>query len=238
MQHIPPTGLRDARLELHYAAQVVAACADAWLPVRADDSHTAMEWERPRLIGELAPSGIAIGVDVEAFAIIGFDARRRDVSFPLAGKTLAQALLWADSRYGTPRGAHLRDYDLPVSPLRTGATFVGYPEQLAALSRWYELGHQVVTVVAPRDGIRIWPHHFDLGAIVDGVGVGLSPGDRYYDEPYFYVTPRTGDARAPNLPAGHWRTDEWTGAVLTATEIGDDPQRAHAFVAAAVRALR
>jgi hypothetical protein len=197
-----------------------------------------MEWERPRMIGEMAPSGIAIGVDVEAFAIIGFDARRRDVSFPLAGKTLAQALLWADSRYGTPRGAHLRDYDLPVSPLRTGAAFAGYPEQLAALSRWYELGHQVVAVVAPLDGIRIWPHHFDLGAIVDGVGVGLSPGDRYYDEPYFYVTPRTGDTRVPQLPAGHWRTDEWTGAVLTATEVGDDPQRAHAFVAAGLAGLR
>ena len=149
MQHIPSTALRDARLELHYAAQAVAACADAWLPIRADDGHTAMEWERPRMIGALSPSGIAIGVDLEAFAIIGFDARRQDVSFPLAGKTLVQALLWADSRYGTPRGAHLRDYDLPVSPLRTGATFVGYPEQLAELARWYQLGHEAVAAVSP-----------------------------------------------------------------------------------------
>jgi hypothetical protein len=190
------------------------------------------------MIGELAPSGIAIGVDVEAFAIIGFDARRRDVNFPLAGKTLAQALLWADSRYGAPRGAHLREYDLPVSPLRTGAAFAGYPEQLAALLRWYELGHQVLVAVAPPDSCRIWPHHFDLGALVDGVGVGLSPGDRYYDEPYFYVTPRTGDTRVPSLPSGRWRTEEWSGAVLTATEVGDDPAKAHAFVAAALAALR
>lgn len=238
MQHIPSTALRDARLELHYAAQVVAACADAWLPIRADDGHTAMEWERPRMIGALSPSGIAIGVDVEAFAIIGFDARRQDVSFPLAGKTLVQALLWADSRYGTPRGAHLRDYDLPVSPLRTGATFAGYPEQLAELARWYQLGHEVVAAVSPVEGIRIWPHHFDLGAIVDGVGVGLSPGDRYYDEPYFYVTPRTGDTRVPALPAGTWRTDEWSGAVLTSTEVGDDAAKAREFVAAALVALR
>lgn len=190
------------------------------------------------MIGELEPSGIAIGVDVEAFAIIGFDARRRDVSFPLAGQTLAQALLWADSRYGVPRGAHLRDYDLPLSPLRTGARFVGYPDQLAELARWYELGQTVVATVAPADGIRIWPHHFDLGAIVDGVGVGLSPGDGYYDEPYLYVTPRTGDTRVPALPTGRWRTEEWSGAVLLASEIGDDPQRAHAFVAAALAGLR
>ena len=190
------------------------------------------------MIGAISPSGIAIGVDVEAFAIIGFDARRRDVSFPLAGKTLAQALLWADGRYGTPRGAHLRDYDLPVSPLRTGARFAGYPEQLAALSRWYQLGYEVLTAVAPATGIRIWPHHFDLGAIVDGVGVGLSPGDGYYAEPYFYVTPRTGDTRVPQLPSGRWRTEEWSGAVLTATEVGDDPAIAHAFVAAALAELR
>src|SRR3569623_1810464 len=85
MQHIPSTALRDARLELHYAAQVVAACADAWLTIRADDGHTAMEWERPRMIGALSPSGIALGVDLAAFAIIGYAARRQDVSFPLAG---------------------------------------------------------------------------------------------------------------------------------------------------------
>src|SRR3569623_1410908 len=151
MQHIPSTALRDARLELHYAAQVVAACADAWLPIRADDGHTAMEWERPRMIGALSPSGIAIGVDLEAFAIIGFDARRQDVSLPLAGKTLVQALLWADSRYGTPR---------------------------------------------------------------------------------------TGDTRVPALPAGTWRTDEWSGAVLTSTEVGDDAAKAREFVVAALAALR
>src|SRR3569833_667724 len=126
MQHIPSTALRDARLELHYAAQVVAACADAWLPIRADDGHTAMEWERPRMIGALSPSGIAIGVDVEAFAIIGFDARRQDISFPLAGKTLVQALLWADSRYGTPRGTHQRNNKHPDSPQRTSTTVAGY----------------------------------------------------------------------------------------------------------------
>jgi len=190
------------------------------------------------MIGAISPSGIAIGVDVEAFAIIGYDARRRDVSFPLAGTTLAQAMLWADGRYGTPRGAHLRDYDLPVSPLRTGARFVGYPEQLSALARWYQLGHECVVAVAPADGIRIWPHHFDLGAIVDGVGVGLSPGDGYYAEPYLYVTPRTGDARVPALPSGTWRTQDWTGAVLTATEIGDDVDLAHRFVTAALAGLR
>jgi hypothetical protein len=42
----------------------------------------------------------------------------------------------------------------------------------------------------------------------------------------------------PSLPAGTWRTDEWTGAVLTATEVGDDPSRAHAFMTAAVNGLR
>ena len=41
---------------------------------------------------------------------------------------------------------------------------------------------------------RIWPHHFDLGALLpigDGraIGLGLSPGDGAYDEPYFYTSP-------------------------------------------------
>lgn len=73
------------------------------------------------------------------------------------------------------------------------------------------------------------------------IGVGLSPGDNSYDEPYFYVTPwpYPKGKDFPALPAGHWHTEFWTGAVLTATELagGEDPKaRVEAFLQSAVEA--
>ena len=37
---LPPTELRDARIQLHRAAQVPSAAADRWLQALPDDGHT------------------------------------------------------------------------------------------------------------------------------------------------------------------------------------------------------
>ena len=58
---------------------------------------------------------------------------------------------------------------------------------------------------------------------MDGfVGAGLSPGDEYYNEPYFYVSvyPEPQPEALPALPAlGHWHTHEFTAAILPAHRI-------------------
>ena len=48
------------------------------------------------------------------------------------------------------------------------------------------------------------------------VGVGLSPGDEFVAEPYWYVNhgPETERAELPPLAAGEWFREGWTGAVL------------------------
>jgi hypothetical protein len=237
---VNPSSLVAARLELHWAAQVVAAAADAHLPKRADDSHTTMRWESPVMIGE---STIELRVpDLVLVAATG-------EQFSLVGKTLAEGMAWADHRFAEPHGMHARDYDMPASPIATGERFIGHLAQLAELARWYDLGQAVlarITAGQPRaTEIRIWPHHFDLGAILyldatddhRQIGLGLSPGDSSYAEPYVYVTPYpiSKVPTFPALPSGTWRREGWTGAVLTGSEIvaGADP---HAFMAAAVAA--
>ena len=53
--------------------------------------------------------------------------------------------------------------------------------------------------------------------LAKSIGVGLSPGDETYPEPYYYVTPWPYPEREkplPDLPAGEWHTVGWTGAVL------------------------
>ena len=54
------------------------------------------------------------------------------------------------------------------------------------------------------------------------VGAGLSPGDEYYDEPYFYVSvyPEPDPAALPSLPMlGHWHLRDFMAAVATAHKI-------------------
>jgi hypothetical protein len=231
MSPIPPTSLVAARLELHYAAQIVSACADAWLPERADDGHTSMRWESPIMVGERSASGIAIGVRAIDLALVAYTGDHHEV-WPLAGKTLADGLAWADAHFGPPRGAHVRPYDLPASPLARGAHFIGPEPELGELARWYDLGLEVLSRAPHTSEIRIWPHHFDMGALLGDFGIGLSPGDRYYAEPYFYVT--RPDRPQQLAGGGFWRTEGWTGAVLLASAIAEDPQRAHAFLASAL----
>jgi hypothetical protein len=54
------------------------------------------------------------------------------------------------------------------------------------------------------------------------IGVGLSPGDEYYDEPYFYVSvhPEPDPAALPSLPIlGHWHLRDFMAAVATSHKI-------------------
>jgi hypothetical protein len=81
--------------------------------------------------------------------------------------------------------------------------------------------------------VRCWPHHFDIATLIEfappqggdsgrSIGVGLSPGDSSYPEPYFYVTPwpYPNDPPLPDLAArGEWHTEGWLGAVLTAPSV-------------------
>lgn len=81
--------------------------------------------------------------------------------------------------------------------------------------------------------ILCWPHHFDIAASVTveenpdlekskSIGVGMSPGDESYNEPYFYVSPWPYPVETNNLPkldAGKWHKERWFGAVLTSSEI-------------------
>jgi hypothetical protein len=75
--------------------------------------------------------------------------------------------------------------------------------------------------------VRCWPHHFDIATLVrpragtlQTIGIGLSPGDDSYPEPYYYVGPYpTPRARPRPLSIGSWHTASWWGAALPGSEI-------------------
>ena len=141
---------------------------------------------------------------------------------------------WLDAALGThglkSASQVALPYEVPVRPLRK------LPE-LAALARWFEAAAEVLEAVRAKTAslrpgpspVRLWPHHFDIAVLVSldegsaesarSIGVGVSPGDASYAQPYAYVSPYPAP-EAPRLPAlppgGHWHTQDFFAAVATA----------------------
>jgi hypothetical protein len=247
--HLPPEGLVEARLQCHHAVQINTRLTRGFVPAQSDDSHTSLTWDREAvaLIGQPLNAGdsqLRAGLRLRDLTLL-FDG----LTFPLDGRSLDDALEWL----GTQLRAHGLDpaplarpihFELEDHPLLHGAKFDAnsHAQTLEELARYY--GNAAFCLEDVSSPVRCWPHHFDIAApIVRGehsIGVGMSPGDAIYAQPYFYVTPWPAPDELPTLHSlGHWHTKDWTGAVLTASQIvGDDSQETlvRAFIDDAVAA--
>jgi len=211
----------DARLALHWAAQIPSAAGATLLAPREDASHAALAWDATRG-ALLSETGAALLV--EPFAI-AFGAH----TFPLDGLTLDAAIAKLADAVG--RGPLARPtHELPDHPVGRGAPFVKPDARdLAELARWYG---DASGALSGTGVVRCWPHHFDIATLVvldrdaplekaRSIGAGMSPGDGSYAEPYFYVTPYPfrDDFALPSVAPGAWRDSGWKGAVLRSAAV-------------------
>lgn len=242
----PANELIDSRLQLHWAAQVMASVAAAHVAPRPDDSHRNMEWiaDGSFFLGNLAGNEVRFRV---ALRPVNLELRLLDkdlnqiASFDLDGHTLDEGYSWAENAISSFSATDVvklvrPEYDLPSHGVSEDAKFNITPRDLEELSNWYTNSDMVLRNIAALaddfSPIRCWPHHFDIGGLqtltntgdsgtVRSVSMGMTPGDGSYAEPYWYVTPwpypKTEDL--PQLPIGHWHREGWTGAVLLASEM-------------------
>ena len=238
---VSPKALVDARETAHHAAQLLALAGASYIQARADDSHTSMTWldGLSALVTEIVDAArpFRVGLRLADLTLLFFDAADGDAGmFPLVERTRNDAVAWLRARIGDAgldptklrTGLH---FSIAPHPTDSGGAFVRRDADLQELARWY---HNAATVLEARraettgaDEVRCWPHHFDIATLItcstgpfQTIGIGMSPGDTSYDEPYFYVGPYprpTFDVAA--LAVGHWHITGWWGAVLTATEI-------------------
>lgn len=265
--HGPPAqALRLTRLVLHWALQAVSAQADALLARADDDSQSNLGYaaDGTALVTRALPGNWKAGLDLTqaAWILLGPDGKEA-ARQPITGLTLAAGLAWFQQEL-TGRGVAFsraptrREYDLPDAPYATAAFPALSSTACAGVHDWFLNGDQALRAVAATDpnagAVRCWPHHFDIGTLITldpgvdaekarSIGVGLSPGDGGYDEPYFYVNlfPGSDKHTRPELPAGTWHTEGWFGGVLTGTEIqaADDQSAAvHGFLTTAIAANR
>jgi len=260
LRGVDPRALSEARLQAHYAAQWLARAARAYIPPQRDGSHTNLSWSEPLngLETHRLRDGSRLGLNIADLSLVlsGASEGAKPIVCALAGRSDAQVRLWLGEQMSLKRLA-AKDldgpapYPMPPHPLATGASYAGAElgDALKELADWY--GNADRALLASRAQIvaaglnapppRCWPHHFDLATMASFlagtgdetafVGAGFSPGDNYYDEPYFYVSmyPAPKVARLPPLPAvGHWHSREFTAAVATAAKINaaSDPAAA------------
>jgi hypothetical protein len=261
----PLDELARARVSCHYALQLPSAVGFTFVPARADYRHTVARWNRARgeIDGPTAPQGFTASLDPVAGAIVLRDGEHERDRVTLPGRTLDEAYAWLGGAIARLRGetgcvltrpAH----DLPDHPIAHGDPFPEVsPGATSELAAWLELADVVLASAAERlPGASvpcIWPHHFDTATLVDldareggkSMGIGFSPGDASYTEPYFYVNvwpyPDPGTPLPELGSGGHWHTEGWTGAVLRGDALlrtDDRVQALDAWLVTAVDASR
>jgi hypothetical protein len=274
LQGVDQRALREARLEAHYAVQWLARTARAFVPPRPDDSHTNLGWDD--VFGGFTthplPDGSRLGLALASLTLVLLDAGNGTQSaMALDGRCDGDVCRWlgdAARAKGLPVPAldAPSPYEMPPHAIARGGAYgvAALNDVLRVLAAWYAnadlvLGDARRRLVArgiDAPPVRCWPHHFDLDTLVtfgagEGArttGLGFSPGDEYYDEPYFYVSlhPAPAVAALPPLPAiGHWHTRDFTAAVAPASRIvatKDQKAETEAFLSEAaeiaIKALR
>ena len=211
---IGPAELLEATLELHWAAQVVAAAGRTFAEPADDDSHTSMTWSES--VGAFVGAPFAGAYPFRAalrpgdLTLLLLDRTGAPVSsFALPGRRLEEAFEWLSlgvATYfgGPPPVIERRAYEIPAHPVGDGAPFPERPaEGLAVVGGLYgraaRLIDEATDAIAGASVVRCWPHHFDIASPVT-----LS---RDADG---------SEAHLPTIGIGAWHTEGWTGAVLEA----------------------
>jgi Family of unknown function (DUF5996) len=240
-----------ARLQAHHAVQWLARAARAYVAPQPDDGHTCLIWDRPMdgLITQPLRDGTRMSLRVTDLTIglhpagatgsaptLMLDGRHEMSIRDALGMHL-DALLLDASDLDAPA-----PYEIPAHAVGEGKAYdaTGSADALAELAAWFanaelllsDIRRHMIERNCMASPVCCWPHHFDLATLTmlptpapeatGSVGAGFSPGDKYYDEPYFYVSvyPDPDAAALPGLPRlGHWHTHDFTAAILPAHKL-------------------
>jgi len=262
MGRTPPAALVEVRNLVHRAAQWPARAARANLSAVPDDSHSAFTWDASHaaLLSRVLPAkggGVRVGIRIARLELIITSGNNVADAFQLDGRTDPAAGAWIDSKLQAlglkPAGDVKLPYELPDHPAGGRPHELGkLGRELGELSRWFGGPAEVLEEFAAKlAGLRpgpgpmlCWPHHFDMATLVrldagggeaaHSVGVGVSPGDEFYAQPYVYVSPRPpfeGENLPELPPPGRWHTKGFFGAVATGEEILAMKDRRRALLA-------
>lgn len=243
--------------QLHIAAQYLAAAGISYLEKKDDDSHSNLGWsiqEQELSTWALNEKGDRLILNYTDFALRWASAQGVSNSFPLKGKTHAEALKWIREQATTAgiRKPYAYDfhYELPYPFPKDNNRFdeIDHAEikQIAQLLDKAQLAFEaILSHPGFESDIRVWPHHFDLGAYLQlegiDIGFGLAIPDTAVNDFYYYVSGYKGEDSVETknfdaLSLGEWKTADWKAAVLKASGISTD--KAVIFLKEAINSFR
>ncbi len=247
---VSPTSLRAARAIAHRAVQYPTLAARANLAARTDDSHSNLGWDSTAgafvshpIEGRAGKWSVTVSLAPLTLALT--DGNGNQERFELADKSVRETDGWFDSVLARAELKQISGTALPYElpdEVNGIARFepANLSSELDVLAGWYGLADRLLSNVAHGlagvspgpSAVRCWPHHFDIATYVSleagdfetarGIGMGLSPGDESYDQPYFYINPwpHLPAKGLPDLPPpGHWHTAGFVGAIATGEEV-------------------
>jgi hypothetical protein len=260
------TRLSDVRQQCHHAAQFAASAGFSFLDPQPADSHASLEWipSLSGLFSQVIPAHtlFRIGLSPSDLSLVIVTENDQPFAhFRLHGHGVGDANAWIRSQISSlgadaSRYTLKRPYEIPTHAVALGDDFDASDKiHFEELTRWFANGAAAlasfIRPVREASDVRCWPEHFDIATSIQTtpdrtIGVGLQPGDNYYDEPYFYINmsppPTAAQARSrPLWGRGSWHTKGWIGAVLPGTKLGAasaQTEQVREFIDSAVSACR
>ena len=244
---VAPKDLASVRAIAHRAVQHLTRAARANLDAAPDDSHSNLGWDGERqAFTSHSIKEYTVGLSLSPLTLFVAKGGDEIGNLPLAGKSDADADAWLDERLTKiglkPASSVPLPYELPsdVASVERYAESCADDNRFAALAAWFHVVSESLnsfvdanSAIEPGPSpVRCWPHHFDIATYVAleagspetarGIGVGMSPGDSGYNEPYLYINPwpyLDSDSLPETVSPGHWHTDGYVGLIATATEL-------------------
>ena len=244
-------------IQIHLAAQYLAAAAISFLDHKEDDSHTNLGHNPRRneiFTRPLSPAGDYLALALETFSL-RWDSPSGSSNFYLQNSSHREALSWinlvSESHEISGRYQYSFHYTLPYE-ISDNYTFHVSAEDLLRERRLRNLATNALLAFinehSMESEIRIWPHHFDTGAFAAlpgkeqvAIGLGLAIPDTLIDSHYFYLSGYAGHksidtSSFDKLSNGQWLNNGFKGAVLEADDYSE--RQIKEFYKEAIQAYR
>ncbi len=241
--NVPPVELLEARLESHHAVQWVARATRAYCQPESDDSHTSMSWDSDALalMGHPLTADLTLGLRVEDLTLLA-QSNRGNESFGLIGQTEGAVGDWLEKLVIRHDLDHRKlneigPYTLTHQYLDSGGKYgMADKKGIEELAKYYHnvtpILENVRTTYSHASPVRCWPHFFDIATLLTfnrkgtsekaTMGVGCSPGDATYPEPYFYVSlwPYPSQENLPPvIEPAFWHLEGFTALILQSGDL-------------------
>ena len=230
----------NAEQEVHLAAQYLAAFAINYVVPNEDDSHTNLGFDpnnktlSSRSFGE---NQCRLDFEYESFSL---KLRAKEQSFKLFldGKIHLDIIAWINENLKLMNVKKTYDYsfhyEIPYKITEDYEFKKPSKDRISSLVSLRILAHKAMgdflSNLDANGEIRIWPHHFDSGVMMNldvnnrQMGLGLAIPDEMIDTYYFYASgygPKGAIAvdQYDSLKHGDWKSGDFNGAILKAQEL-------------------